>query len=130
MGLLSWISGYDESGAAKAAAADVERKRLAQIDVERGYLNPEVYAQYQRDYETDAFLDSIAAQNVIEESFDEGWQEGRQNVSNAISGTLNRIIADPLRAIIGGLPWWLWLAAGLAVFGYFGGFRWLKKQLA
>lgn len=65
----------------------------------------------------------------VSESFDQGWTEGRQNISSGISGALNRIIADPLRAVIGGFPWWLWAGGVLALFFYFGGFGWLKKRL-
>lgn len=28
------------------------------------------------------------------------------------------------------VPWWVWLAAALGLFGYFGGFAWLKRALA
>lgn len=128
--MWNWLTGYDEENAQRAAAADAEIKRINAAKVASGYYNQAQAEAIARNAETDAYLDSIAAQTAIEESFDEGWQEGRENVSNAISGTLNRILADPLRAIIGGLPWWLWLAAGLAAFAYFGGFRWIKKALA
>ncbi len=128
--LPDWLTGYDAANAARAAQADAELRRLNQAKIDSGYYTPEQVAATRRNYEADAYLDDTAARNAIDESFDQGWQEGRQNVSNTIKGALNRIVADPLRAVIGGLPWWLWLAAGLAVFGYFGGFAWLKRKLA
>lgn len=129
--LPDWLTGYDAENAARGARADAELNRMAQED----YLTPggryyseENAAAVRRNYETDAYLNDAQAHEAIDQAFDEGWQEGRQNVSNTITGALNRIIADPLRAIIGGLPWWLWLAAALFVFGYFGGFGWLKRK--
>jgi len=106
MSVLSWISGYDEDNAARAAAADAELRRLNQDRYGRDYVN------------ADDYLGQEAALGAIEESFDEGWQEGQQNVSGFIGGTIKRIVADPLRAVIGGLPWWLW-ALALAALAFY-----------
>lgn len=65
----------------------------------------------------------------VDQAFEEGWDEGKDNISSGIKGTLNKVVADPIKALLGGLPWWLWLGAGLAVFFYFGGAGWLKKQM-
>lgn len=65
----------------------------------------------------------------VKESFDQGWTAGLDNISTGIKSTLNRIIGDPLSAVLGGLPWWLWAAGVIALFTYFGGFAWLKAKL-
>ncbi len=127
--LPNWITGHDAENQARGDAAAAELTRLKDEKIASGYYTAEQAIQIQKNYETDAYLNEEEAQEAIGEAFDEGWEEGRQNVSNAISGTLNKVVGGPLRAILGGIPWWLWLAAILGVVGYFGGFAWLKKKV-
>jgi hypothetical protein len=132
--MLNWISktfwGVDlDEEQRRSDAADAAK------DVQDRYLlDTGVWAQSQYDEAQRNKLSDTSAygQNVkadVNSAFAQGWKEGAQNVSSTISGAFNRIIADPLRAVVFGLPWWLWLAALLFVFGYFGGFRWLKTKL-
>jgi len=107
MSLLTWLTGYDSENAQRAAEADARLRQLNADAAASGRYDQRTVDQITADYATqfDTNPDTIGT------AFDEGWQEGRQNVSGFISGAINRIVADPLRAVIGGLPWWLWLLA-------------------
>jgi len=111
MSFLSWISGHDSENAARAAQADAT---LAQLNAEardRGRYDDATWRKIQSDYDSQFSFDPSQQEDSVSDAFNEGWQEGRQNVSGFIGGAINKIVADPLRAVIGGLPWWLWVLA-------------------
>jgi len=125
MSFISWISGYDSDNAARGNAAEAESRRINDDKAAWGAVDEVLYggtsdygaawnAQVTKDYQTQLNTDP----STIDDAFEEGWSEGRQNVSRFISATINRILADPLRAVIGGLPWWLW-ALGLAALTFY-----------
>lgn len=114
MSLLSWLTGYDSDNAARGAAAEAERQRLNQLDAASGRYDQRTVDQIERDYGTQFNTDP----GTINDAFNEGWKEGQQNVSKFIKDVINKILGDPLRAVIGGLPWWLW-ALGLAALGFY-----------
>ena len=128
MSFLSWLF-QDKENAARGAAADAELRRIKDERIASGYWTPEQIEAVNRSYETDAFLNDDQAQAAIGEAFAEGWQDGRRNVSATISGTLNRIVFDPVRAVVGGVPWWLWLVGLAFALWYFGLWRGLSKWL-
>lgn len=126
--LRTMVLGVDlEAEQAKGDALDAGISQYQREQRDKNVWTQEQYEAAVRNQEQGATGDVVAQ---VKESFDQGWEEGRENVSSGIKGTLNRIIADPLRAVIGGLPWWLWAAALIGAFAYFGGLPWLKKQLA
>ena len=104
-------------------------RRIKDERIASGYWTPEQIEAVNRSYETDAFLNDDQAQAAIGEAFAESWQDGRRNVSATISGTLNRIVFDPVRAVVGGVPWWLWLVGLAFALWYFGLWRGLSKWL-
>jgi hypothetical protein len=56
--------------------------------------------------------------NVSEQlgvAFDEGWEEGKGNVSGFIGKTFG-VVGDVLTSVLKGIPWWVW---GIALL-YFG----------
>lgn len=114
MSLWTWFPGYDSDNAARGDAATATLQQLNADAAASGRYDQATVDQIARDYGTQFNTDP----STIGDAFDEGWQEGRQNVSGFISGAINRIVADPLRAVIGGLPWWLW-ALGLAALGFY-----------
>lgn len=118
MSLLSWISGYDDENAALAANADAVRQQLNAEARDRGRYDDATWRKIQADYDKQFSFDPRQQEDDITDAFEEGWSEGRGNVSNFISNALNKIVADPLRAVIGGLPWWLWVLA-LGALGFY-----------
>jgi hypothetical protein len=114
MSFLSWFSGYDSDNAARGDAADARLRQINADAAASGRYDQATIDQIERYYGTQFNTDP----STIGDAFDEGWQEGRQNVSGFITATINKIVADPLRAVIGGLPWWLW-ALGLAALGFY-----------
>lgn len=118
MSLIGWLFGADKLQA-EGDRLDGQLAAMNQRDYAPGGA---VYTKIEAAHGTEA-ADAAAAQvnsnltasktgNVdeqINQSFDEGWQEGQNNVSGFIKGTLNRIIADPFKAIVFGLPWWVWV---------------------
>lgn len=112
--LPDWLTGYDSENAARADAATAKRQQLNADALASGRYDAVTYAQIQRDYQEQFDTNP----DTIDTAFQEGWAEGRGNVSGFISGAIDKIVADPLRAVIGGLPWWLWIAA-LGLLGFY-----------
>lgn len=102
MSLLSWISGYDTENADRAAAADAELRRLNQARYGVPYVN------------RDDYLDKAGAERAIGEAFDEGWQDGQRNVSGFV-GRIFGVVGDVLKAVLFGIPFWVWLLAALFI---------------
>lgn len=117
MSLLSYITGYDEENAARAAEADRQLREMNRTRYGVDYVNQDDYLSPE---------DSRAA---ISESFDEGWRDGRQNVSNFVASAFN-ILGDVLKAVILGIPFWVWLIVLGFFFYQMGGFTWLKMKAA
>ena len=86
---------------------------------------------------TDAQRASIAKNWANQESFDPATQneEVDQAFKDELDARAKSIIGNPLdvfwqtiKSIFGALPWWVWTGAGIGVFYYFGGFKWLKEK--
>lgn len=117
MSLLTWLSGYDSENAARADAAEARSRQINDDKAAWGLVDEALFGQsdygaawaakVNQDYATQ--FDT--SPDTIHTAFDEGLTEGRKNVSAFIKDALNRIVADPLRAVIAGLPWWLWVLA-------------------
>lgn len=133
MSFLSWLWSEPANGALNdpeaAAAADAKLREMADKNYAPGgrYYNAAKWAAVQKDLGTDAYLDTASAEAAIDDAFDEGWQDGQNNVSRTIKGTLNKVIGSPLKAVLGGVPIWLWLLA-LLWLGFSLG--WWRKILA
>lgn len=129
MSILSWFYSDPENDARGAAAA-AQLEQIKNDRIASGYYNAAQAAQVQQSWETDAYLTPAQADAALNDAFDEGWQEGQQNVSTFIGGTLNKVVGSPLKAILGGIPWWVWLALIVGLFFYLGGFTFLRKRFA
>ena len=118
MSLLGWIYGADEAQQ-RSNQLDADLQAANQRAVDEGYVNEKWYQDFlAREAAYNANTGTADVDRALNQSFEEGWAEGRQNVSGFIGGAINRIVADPLRAVIGGLPWWLW-ALGLAALAFY-----------
>ena len=106
--LPDWLTGYDSENAARAAEADAKLRALNERQATA--YGEQWKAQVDRNYATQEAIGEDAQRRQIDEAFDEGWAEGRDNVSRGIKGTLN-LLVEPLRAVLAGIPWWLWLLA-------------------
>ena len=107
MSLLSWISSYDGDNADAAAAADAKLRELN----EQRYSGAQL-EQVRRNYATQEAIGRDAQERQIGEAFDEGWDDGRKNVSGFI-GKIFGVVADVLKSVLFGIPFWVWLLAGL-----------------
>jgi hypothetical protein len=157
MKLWNWITGYDEEAAAAASAANARLQELNRKTYGPGgrleHLAPIVEANYQAQ---DAALgvqrsgtyaafgvpnlrDHVAGNVGVDPFSTESHQaQINQAFTDELDARANSIIGSPLRVVgnvVGNVvksagfavPRWLWLAAGVAVFAYFGGFTWLRK---
>lgn len=64
-------------------------------------------------------LQSSQTGNVSEQvdaAFDEGWEDGKRNVSGFIGKTFG-VVGDVLTSVLKGIPWWVW-ALALLWFGW------------
>jgi hypothetical protein len=112
---------------------DARKDQLDREDLDRGFWTPQIYEQAEANDQAPTSAYNQDVKGSVNQAFGEGWTEGRQNVSSGIKGFLNgvlRVVVEPLRAILGGIPWWLWIAAIAGVFLYFGGWKLVRKQLA
>lgn len=128
MSFLSYLFGDDEN-AARAAEADA---RLRILNAERAKkLGAQWNDQVNRNYETQAAFGVEAQEREIDAAFDEGWQDGKKNVTGFISGTF-KVIGDVLSSVLLGIPFWAWALAAIGVWGWLGfpGLGKLKKKLA
>ena len=136
--LPDWFTGLDRENAQRAELADAKLRAIVQKQRDDGYYSDAQWQQIQADQKSESFPDAGyvssdaftgRADDSIVQGFQAGWEEGRQNVSNAIGGTVNKLVADPLRAILGGIPWWVWLLGIGFLLWYFGGLNVLKRKL-
>lgn len=121
---MSWLDRIflPQSEVDRGLELDAKNRALTQKKYEAGLLSAG-----QRDL-ADKHYDETSAllyDGQISESFDEGLAQGYQNVTGAIKTTL----AAPFKFTWASIPWQLWLAGGLALVWYMGGFRRLKGVL-
>lgn len=99
------------------------------IKAEKGQAAADAaWARVQKDYQTGA---TGNVDQQIGAAFDEGWNDGKKNVSGFIGGIF-KVVGDVLSSVFMGIPWWIWLAAAGVVWGWLGfpGLKALKKKLA
>lgn len=106
-------------------AADLERRNreLNQRKLDKGQLSPEWVREQQARFEATG-PDTFNSQ--ILEAAGEGAVEGLQAIPGKVRGALNSVGGWTL----GFIPWWGWLIGVGVVFGYLGGFTWIKGILA
>ena len=127
MSLLTWLYGDAENAAAGAAADAKLRELNAQ--------------QYGTDYQM--VQDRLAGQEGVEvwvppaqqeqqvnDAFADGWAEGKQNVSNTISGGFG-VVGDVVSSVLLGIPLWVWAIGAGGLWYYLGmpGLAKLKRKL-
>jgi len=77
--------------------------------------------------EAEANREAGAINDVGEEvttAFEEGWNDGADNIRGAIGGTVNAVVGTPFKLI----PWQVWLIAAVWAFFYFGGLKRVLKR--
>lgn len=123
MGLFQkWLLGVDlDAEQAASDTADAKIRALNQSAVDRGVWTPD-----QRNA-ADSRLESAPVTDQVAQDFQTGWNEGAANVAKAtekvisgVAGTAADVVSAPLLGVLRGLPWWLWIAGGLAAAAYFG----------
>lgn len=95
MSLLSWFYGDDEN-AKRAAEADAKLRELNRARYGVDYVNQ------------DQWLPPAQQAEQVGAAFDEGWDDGKQNVQKTV-GSVFGVAGDGLKAILGGIPLWAWL---------------------
>ena len=127
--LPDWLTGYDSENAERANEADT---RLRQLNEDRAaQLGPEWKAQVDANYNTQVPFDTTSQRADIQDAFGEGLEDGRRNVTGFIGGAFN-FVGKSLAAVLLGVPVWVWLLGGLAIWFYLGapGARKLKGKFA
>lgn len=110
MSLLSWISGYDEDNAARAAEADMKLRELNRKEYGVDYVN------------RDDYVDTATAEKQISEDFRAGLKEGAGNVRGFVGGAIGGIFSL--------IPWQVWLLGAVALFIWLGGLNLIRGRLA
>jgi hypothetical protein len=69
--------------------------------------------------------------NTIDQQIQDAGYDGLKEGANAELALANKILKAPFEAAgqvaLKAIPWQVWVTAAVALFFYFGGFRWLKK---
>jgi hypothetical protein len=128
MSLLSWIYGDDEN-AQRAAEADAKLRELNEADAAR--YGDAWKSQVYRNYQNQVTFNPAEQEQQIDDAFAEGWNDGKKNVTGFVSGAF-KVVRDVLSSVLLGIPFWVWAAAGVFVWGYLGfpGLKALKKKFA
>lgn len=128
MSFLASLFG-DTENAQRAAAADAKLREMNQARAAE--LGDAWKAQVDKNYSTQATFGVEAQTKEIDAAFGEGWNDGKKNISGAVSGFF-KVIGDGLSSVLLGLPAWVWLAAGVFIWGWLGfpGLSALKKKLS
>lgn len=135
MALLDWswiTTGTSESELQKTGdELDSKLAALNQKALDEGRYTQAQFDTAEKNRET-GLTGNVAEQ--VNAEFDAGWKEGQQNVVKAVGSVAsvgNDIINTGVKAAFTGIfkliPWYLWIAAALALFIYFGGWRLLFK---
>lgn len=116
MSFLTWIYGDDEN-AQRAAAADAKLRELNRQLYGVDYVNQ------------DTWVPPAEQEKQVDQAFNEGWQDGKKNVTGVVGGFF-QVIRDGLGSVLLGIPAWVWLAAAAALWFYLGtpGLAALKKK--
>ena len=104
--LPNWLTGHDETAYQEGLEADRKNAAITEDLKRRGLITDADYQIAQEHYAAAAAYDPDAA---IQDAFEEGWDEGADNIRNAVGSTINAVVGTPLKLI----PWQLWLAAGI-----------------
>lgn len=106
MSFLSWLYG-DEENAQRAAEADAELRRMNRERYGVDYVNE------------DDWSNPAQQEQEISDAFDEGWDEGRENVQGAVGKTFG-VVGDTFKAAFLGVPFWFWLVVLAGVWIWLG----------
>jgi hypothetical protein len=110
--------------------ADDLQAESDRLDAQRRALNQQQFQSGKRDrewYDQTLKNDDLAVQHVdedIQAGFDEGWEDGKRNITNAVAAPFRAAsdgLGSVLKGIFKGVPLWLWLVVGVALFFWLGG---------
>jgi hypothetical protein len=91
---------------ARGDRADAELAALNRRELDEGTWTQDIYdvAERQR---LESLTGDVQAQ--VGDSFEQGWNEGADNIRNTVGSTINTVVGTPLKLI----PWQLWLAGAV-----------------
>lgn len=134
--MLSWLTGYDEENAARAAATEAGTYTRAgdgkaamataawqQNQRDRGVWTEWEYQQSQRNMQ--ASYDAGVTPESIDATFVESVKDNANLLAGGVKGALNAVGGTVWKAI----PWWVWLVAGVALFIQLGGAEVIRGRI-
>lgn len=114
--LLDKLFGADDLQS-EGDALDAELRRVNERDYSEGgriyNIIEQSSGQAAADGAYQTVLDNLtsgATGNVsqqLEQEFDLGWEEGKQNVTGAVSKAFS-VVTDIAGTVLKGVPWWIW----------------------
>jgi len=119
MSFWSFITGTDlEAEQARGDAADAQLAQLNQDAVDRGHWTQSQYDQAEADRRAGLTGDVVGS---VQSEFNAGLRDGLSNVTSGIKSTL--------QAVWTAVPLPIWIAAGVVLFLYLGGFGLVRRAL-
>lgn len=117
-----WSEIFAPGEAARSDRLDAALREQNRRLVARGLMTPEQYDTFE---ERLADTSSGNYDELIEEAFVEGAQEGLQRQQEAVKNTLT----GTLKGALGFVPWWAWLLGLGFVLYQSGAFVWVRKKI-
>ncbi len=106
MSLLTWLYG-DSENAQRAADADAKHRELNRARYGEDYVM--VQDRISGQPGVDVWVPPDQQDKQVGAAFDEGWQDGKKNITAAVSGGF-KVVSDGLSSVLLGVPAWVWLA--------------------
>lgn len=73
-----------------------------------------------------ATQDSTPVSESVVADFNAGAEEGLQNAAGVVRAGINL----PARFLLSAIPWWVWIAGGVALFVYLGGGAVIRRKVS
>lgn len=124
MPILTWLYG-DTANADAAAQADAQLRELNQKKYGSSGMIQDTLSGTDG---VDVWVPPGEQEKQVNAAFQEGLNDGANNVTGFVSGAFN-FIGKALGAVLLGIPIWVWLIAGAGVFFYLGGGVWLRRKI-
>jgi hypothetical protein len=128
MGLFSRIFLGVDVDEEQRRSDELDRKLDAENARDAVKYGPEWQAMVRENQERDGSGYNMDVEAEVDEAFEEGLQEGADNITAVVSKPFD-IAGAGIGALLKAVPWWVWAAAALGLFIQLGGMTIVRSKL-